>query len=106
MGLGLGWVLNGGGANGVALHITVTESNWLHTLPSSSPSLCQERTRYRDMDAMQSFVAELGGGNRFFPVRRTQASGARLVGMSCWALACLKGLIPVLAEEARNKLQR
>lgn len=60
--------------------------------PHASVLVCQERTRYRDMDAMQSFVAELGGGgNRFFPVRRTQASGARLVGMSGWALADVKG---------------
>ncbi|PRW45057.1 E3 ubiquitin- ligase UPL6 [Chlorella sorokiniana] len=36
--------------------------------------VAQERTRYRDMDLMQSFAAEMGagGGNRFFPVRRTQ----------------------------------
>lgn len=41
--------------------------------PALHVRLPQERARYRDMEVMQSFAAELGGGgNRFYPVRRTQ----------------------------------
>ncbi len=57
-------------------------------LAVSSLHARQERARYRDMELMQSFAAELGvgGGNRFFPVRRTQVGRRAGVGaVGGWA---------------------